>query len=200
VILNLAFRWITSRDSVEWTFLCLEVTVSFIITWYFADLIWINCLDGFVIAVTAQFLLLKLEHVCFKRRYKFLRWWILFVKAEVRTTSMSRGWILILYLLKTNKQIFYFVFVFLRIECLELLTLGLRSLIFVRWAFALAHGITASICSWILTVLCGLVRLGAVAAQMHWSYYSISLSWRLNNWSTSIESRIADLSLIIGSS
>lgn len=106
--------------------------MSFIITWYFADLIWINCLDGFVIAVTAQFLLLKLEHVCFKRRYKFLLWWILFVKAEVRTTSMSRGWILILYLLKTNKQIFDFVFVILRIECLELLTLGLRSLIVVR--------------------------------------------------------------------
>ena len=101
MILNLALRC-TSRASIERTFLCLELTVSFIVSCSFDNLMWFDGGDGFVIAVTAQFLLLELEYVGFKRWDKFLLWWILFVKTEIRTTSMSRCWILLLYLLQTN--------------------------------------------------------------------------------------------------
>ena len=164
MILDFTFGWITSWDSIEGTFLCLEVTVSFIVSWHFADWIWVNSRDGFIIAVTAQFLLLKMEHICFKRWHKLLLGWILFLQTKVRTTSLSRSWIFLLYLLQTNKKVFDFVFVILRIYCLELFTLGFITLIVVWWAFTLAHGITASICSWILALLGDLVRLGAIAA------------------------------------
>ena len=72
---------------------------------------------------------MELEHVRLKRGYELLLGRILFFKAKIRTTSLSRGWVFLLYLLQTNEQILDFVFVILRVECLELFALGLSSLV-----------------------------------------------------------------------
>lgn len=99
MVLYLTFRRTASWDSIERTLLCLEISVSLIVSWHFANRIWVDSRDSFVIAVTTHFLLLELQHVCLKRWYKFLRRWILFIKANIGPTSLSRRWIFLLYLL-----------------------------------------------------------------------------------------------------
>ena len=99
MVLYLTLRRTAPWDSIERTLLCLETSVSLIVSWRFANRIRVNSRDSFVIAVTTHFLLLKLQHVCLKRRDKFLLRWILFIEANVRTTSLSRRWIFLLYLL-----------------------------------------------------------------------------------------------------
>lgn len=105
--------------------------MSFIFSRYFAARIRFACCDSFVVAIAAQFLLLQLKYVCFESGNKLLRGWILFVKTEIRTTSLGRVWIFVLNRFKTYKEIFYFVFVILGIECFDLFPLRLRSLVFV---------------------------------------------------------------------
>ena len=105
--------------------------MSFIFSWSLAARIRFSCRDGFVVPIAAQFLLLQLEDVCFEGGNKLFWGWILFVKTEIRTTSLSRVWILVLNRFKTYKEIFDFVFVFLGIECFDLFPLRLRHLVVV---------------------------------------------------------------------